>query len=147
LFNYFIDPIKLNEFIESNNFLISVNKELKKAGIHSEISSTIIGISKINHNFPMIIYNDRGNPITVIGIVDLGDDPNISEFTILTFIAKCLDIKITKKILVCIPSIREELKTLCFSHEIHVMEVEHKNKALELVKSLNKLLVIKLNES
>ena len=66
----------------------------------------------------------------------------------LNFVTKCSDIKATQKILISIPSLNEELRTLCFNHGITVLLAKDKEEAVfELIKMISNVFMVNLHES
>jgi Thaumarchaeal output domain 1 len=147
LFSYTIDLFKVKALIESNNSILSVSKELSRSAINSNILDTIIGNSGLNYTFPLIIYNNQNYPSILVNILNIEDETDSGETFVLSFIARCSDIKISQKILICTPYLKEELKTLCFNNGIKVIEAISQDKAeVDLVKVVTNICNVRTNE-
>jgi hypothetical protein len=128
---YTINPKKLDEITNGEDFLVSVIEELDRAGIKCEISVTLTGISKLQHEFGLVVYNETNFPICLIDTIDTGDsDDDQQSMDVLSFIAKCLDTNTPTKILVTVPPhLNKNLKALISSNKIVVIESNSRDEA------------------
>ena len=69
-------------------------------------------------------------------------------FNVLNFVTKCSDIEASQKILISIPGLSEELRTLCFNNGITVLLAKDKEEAVfELMKMIGNVSMVNLHES
>jgi hypothetical protein len=136
LYSYTINLQKLDELLHYDNFLLSIVDELDRIGIKSELLGSIVGTSKIRHNFALVAFNEKNIPILVVDTIE-PDNNNVQEMFVLSFIAKCLDAKISNKILLAIPRLNENLRELINLNRIIVVEANKKDDAiLELTQTI-----------
>ena len=147
LFGYVVDLDKVTEFIQSHDLLLYVDYALKDANIKSTLKHSIKGISKLDHTFSIVVSNNSSHNI-VIDIINFENNSDMTKFNVLNFVTKCSDIKATQKILISIPSLNEELRTLCFNHGITVLLAKDKEEAVfELIKMISNVFMVNLHES
>jgi hypothetical protein len=136
LYSYTINLQKLDELLHYDNFLLSIVDELDRIGIKSELLGSIVGTSKIRHNFALVAFNEKNIPILVVDTIE-PDNNNVQEMFVLSFIAKCLDAKISNRILLAIPRLNENLRELINLNRIIVVEANKKDDAiLELTQTI-----------
>jgi hypothetical protein len=128
---YTINAKKLDEITNGEDFLFAVIEELDRAGIKCEISATLTGMSKLQHIFGLVVYNETNFPICLIDIIDTSHSDNDQQsMDVLSFIAKCLDTNVPTKMLVTIPPhMNKNLKTLTNSNKIAVIESNNRDEA------------------
>jgi Thaumarchaeal output domain 1 len=147
LFGYIVDLDKVAEFIQSHDLLLYVDHALKDANIKSTLKHSIKGISKLDHSFSIVVSNNNSHNI-VIDIINFENDPDMIKFDLLSFVTKCSDIEASQKILISIPSLDEEFRTLCFNNGITVLLAKDKEEVVfELIKMINNVFMVNLNES
>ena len=129
LYAYTINLQKLDEVLNYDNHLLSVVEELDRIGIKSELSGSIVGSSKIEHTFALVAYNEKNLPILVIDIIE-NNNNKTDEMLVLSFIAKCLDAKISNKILLTISGLKEGLRELININRIILVEANTKDEAV-----------------
>jgi hypothetical protein len=140
LHEYTIDISKLSKVVDADNsaIMISVIKELDKVGIKSWHQAAIIGISRMQHTFSLVVYDQKGErPIVVADIIE--SDDTAAETYILSFIAKCLDAKIEEKIIVIVNPhmLNQGLRELIGVYRIRLVESKtEENTVVELVKAV-----------
>lgn len=139
LFRYTISQEKLSEKLNDENFMFSVVEELGRVGIESKQLDSLTGTSKIQHTFSLIVYDNKKKPFIVVDIIqfeELNNNNNKKIETdndyidILSFIGKCLDIKVSNKILLAIPSLKERLRELININKIILVESKTKDDAV-----------------
>jgi hypothetical protein len=125
---YTVNFQRLDELLNANLYLDSVTEDLSRVGIKSEISGSIIGLSKMQHSFDLISFDEENHPIALIDIINLDNEED--AMTILSFIAKCADfVSIPNKILVAIPNLRQSLKDLVTNNKIILIESRTEDEA------------------
>lgn len=141
LHTYTVNPQKLDELLNYDNYLLSVVEELDRIGIKSKISGSIIGTSKLQHNFALVAYNEEILPTLVVDTIESNANNNkVEEMLVLSFIAKCLDAKVSNKILLAIPSLKESLRDLVNINRITLLEANSKDEAvLELTQAITEI--------
>jgi len=145
LFSYTFDSIKLKKFLESNNSNLSISKELYRSSIKTDVLGTITGESGLQYTFPLIIYNYENSFSIVVDILNINDEADSGEAFVLSFIAKCSDLKISQKILISVPHLKKELKKLCANNGIQLIESISQDKAeVDLVNFVNNLFNLKI---
>jgi hypothetical protein len=128
LFAYTVSMPTLSELSDDAYYMQYVMEQLDRAGIKASLFGTLTGLSKIQHTFTIVVYDGKDVPVLVVETiypVDNGDDRN-SETVLLSFIARCLDIKIPNKILVAIPTLLTDLRALASTYGITVIEANTK---------------------
>jgi len=113
--------------------MISVVGELEKVGIKSTLTEVIYGISGLQHNFSLVTYDMKDLPFVIVDELESQENNNTkreAEIFVLSFITKCLDVKVPNKILLAIPSLKENLKELLRMNGIVLVEAETKDEAV-----------------
>jgi len=116
---YSVNHEILNEIIDPAHSFDPMIFELKKLGINAVQNGTTTGLSKIKHTFPLIVYGDSEFPLLVVEIID---SSNGAESSLLSFIARCADIKILKKVVVFETGVDASLRQLAEINNIIVVE-------------------------
>jgi hypothetical protein len=132
LYSYTVDLQKVAEKLNEDNFMISVVGELDKLGIKSTLTEVIYGISGLQHNFTLVTYDMKDLPFVIVDELESQENNNTkreAEIFVLSFITKCLDVKVPNKILLAIPSLKENLKELLRMNGIVLVEAETKDEA------------------
>lgn len=137
LFTYTVNLQKLIEKLNADDFLFFVTEELDRIGIKSKQLDTIVGISKIPHIFPLVVYDDKKNPFVIVDTIQSENNnnnknkkENDENIKILSFIAKCLDVKVSNKIILAIPSLNKNLRELININKIILVESNTTDDAL-----------------
>jgi hypothetical protein len=155
LHTYIINYEKLAELLNDPNLMLSVVEELERVGIKSAISDSIAGVSQIQHTFDLVVYNERNVPLLVMDIIEpdqrvemknvpildsIQSDYKREETHVLSFIAKCIDANISNRVIVAIPSLKSNLKSLTNLNGIIVIESKTKADAvLEIIRMISHL--------
>jgi hypothetical protein len=155
LHTYIINYEKLAELLNDPNLMLSVVEELERVGIKSTISDSIVGVSQIQHTFDLVVYNKKNVPMLVMDIIEpdqrmemknvlildsIQSDYKKEETHVLSFIAKCIDANISNRVIVAIPSLKSNLKSLTNLNGIIVIESKTKDDAvLEIVRMISQL--------
>ena len=144
LFSYTVDLQKVAEKLNGDNFMISVVRELDKVGIKSTLTEVIYGISGLQHNFSLVTYDMKDLPFVIVDELESQKNNNNNnkeaEILVLSFITKCLDVKVPNKILLAIPSLKENLKELLRMNGIILVEAQTKDEAaLDLTQTITEI--------
>ena len=138
LFTYAINQQKLFEKLNDNNFMFFVVEELGRVGIESKQLGSIIGTSKIEHTFSLIVYDDKNNPFIVVDTIQFEEQNNNNNnrieneddnTQILSFIGKCLDTRVSNKIILAIPALKQNIRELININKITLVESKTKDDA------------------
>ena len=137
LFTYKINSKKLFSIIDKNNFLDLLNVKLNDIGVNSSFPGTITGLSKIEHSFDLVVYDDKDNntPLLVGDFLESssldGDGTNANgekiALLLLSFLGKCIDVKVRNKILISFSKLSDRLKVLADTHGINLVEIRPLN--------------------
>ena len=140
LYSYTVDHQKLSEKLNADNFMLSVFEELDKLGIKSSLIGAICGMSGLQHNFALVAYDSEDLPFVIVDGIESQtnhNDKKEDELSVLSFIAKCSDVKVSKKILLAIPSLRGNLGELLHANGIILVESTNKDEAaLDLAQTI-----------
>jgi hypothetical protein len=145
LYSYTVDHQKLSEKLNADNFMLSVFEELDKLGIKSSLIGTICGMSGLQHNFALVAYDSEDLPFVIVDVIESQTNHNDKkkeedELFVLSFIAKCSDVKVSKKILLAIPSLRGNLRELLHVNGIILVESTNKDEAaLDLAQTIREI--------
>ena len=131
LSTYATNKHRLEKKLATVSIVKSIYTILTKHQIKSNISATLKGESNLQHRFPLVVYNYKDTPVVVTEIVEIKEDnkdysgdrsyDSITNF-LLTFIAKCSDVKIAHKVLLVIPRLPEKVKNLAEINGIILIE-------------------------
>jgi hypothetical protein len=135
LFTYTVNPEKLSSIIDKNNYLDLLKDKLNNIGVTSSFPGTIAGLSKINHTFDLVVYDNKDNntPLLVGDILESsfldgdGINTNGEEIALLSFLGKCIDVKVLNKIFISFSKLSDRLKVLADTHGINLVEIPHLN--------------------
>jgi hypothetical protein len=142
IFSYSIDYDKLSGALDKVNYLVPVVEELDRHGIKSSFQGSIIGTSNIQHQFSLVVYNDKNKPLLLLEEIPEPDDETDRNSFIFSFIGKCLDIECPKKLLLTFDTIEDGLQRLIESNGITVLQSTSKEEAaLEIIQKLMEILL------
>jgi hypothetical protein len=123
--------------------MLSVFEELDKLGIKSSLIGAICGMSGLQHNFALVAYDSEDLPFVIVDGIESQtnhNDKKEDELSVLSFIAKCSDVKVSKKILLAIPSLRGNLRELLHVNGINLVESTNKDEAaLDLTQTIREI--------
>jgi TackOD1 domain-containing protein len=118
-----VNTQKLVEYLNNNNNpIISIMEELSNVGIKSGISDSVVGMSQIHHTFDLVVYDSKNIPILIMDMIEPSHYSEKEETQVLSFIAKSIDTNIQNKIILAIPSLKKNLKTLINLNGINLIE-------------------------
>jgi hypothetical protein len=143
-----INREKLAEVLNHPSRTQSLVEQLNKVGIKSTLSGSIVGVSQIRHTFDLVVYNEKNAPTLVMDVIEPDQsDQNKEENHLLSFIAKCIDANISSKVILAIPNLKRNLKSLINLNGGIVIESLTKDDAIsEVVATVSQLLgVEKIN--
>jgi hypothetical protein len=138
LYTYTVNPRKLSELLNANNYMLSVAEHLERIGIKSSSLGSLRGKSNIQHTFALVVYDERNTPIIIADTIESADH-RIDETFVLAFIARCLDVNVTNRVLIAIPRLEENLKALVYAHGIIVLEPNTRDEAeIDLIQYISR---------
>lgn len=96
---YDVNQEKVSVHFAKNNMMPLVAAELyKKHGIVAKSPGKVMGLSKIEHSFDLLIsHYETGEPILVADVLSDTDKNPLDKIQILAFYAKCLDANFATK--------------------------------------------------
>jgi hypothetical protein len=130
LMAYNVNQERVSEYIVKNNFLPYVAEELGKRNVRVESPGKVKGLSKVQHNFDLLISQDQSDePIMLADILEDVDNRQLNSVRILAFYAKCLDAnfstrKVIKKILLSSSELDNEACELAAAYGITILQSE-----------------------
>ena len=137
LFAYRVNMPKVTEALneQKNNYLLPVIDALNKIGIKSTSPGKLTGKSKTEHFFELIVYDKNECPIILVDTSKAGLSREPDDMKVLAFYAKCIDIDNlnkngVQKILIVVPALKEDAKTLASAYGISIIEVASKKEAV-----------------
>jgi hypothetical protein len=133
LFTYYVDQNKLSNMHKDYTYMSGLASELNKIHIKTSLPGYLMGTSKIRHEFGLVVYDNKDTPMIVADAIEQIQNDKDTETKILSFIAKCTDVKISGKILVVIPDLKEDLKALATTYGIIVIGLHTKEDALSKI--------------
>jgi hypothetical protein len=155
LHTFTVNSEKLVELLNDPNRMLSIVEELDRVGIKSIFSDSVVGVSQIRHTFDLVVYNKKNVPILVMDIIEpdqrmemknapildsIQSDHRREEASVLSFIAKSIDVNISNKVIIAIPSLKKNLKSLTNLNGIIVVESQTKSDAVfEIVRIISQL--------
>ena len=148
LHTFTVNYEKLAELLNHPCRTISFVEQLDKVGIKSTSSGSILGASQTRHTFDLVVYNEKNAPTLVMDVIEPDQsDQNKEENHLLSFIAKCTDANISSKVILAIPNLKRNLKSLINLNGGIVIESLTKDDAIsEVVATVCQLLgVEKIN--
>jgi hypothetical protein len=97
----------------------------------------------LQHNFSLVAYDTKDLPFVIVDGIESQtnhNDKKEEELFVLSFIAKCSDVKVSKKILLAIPSLRGNLRELLHVNGIILVESTNKDEAaLDLAQTIREI--------
>ena len=137
---YVFDVNKLSHIVNIDESMLSVVKELDKLGIKAVYQGTVTGASRMPHIFSLVVYVEKvEQPFLVADIIET--DHRTDEMRLLSFIGKCVDTRIEKKIVVAVPNLEEEgLRELIKANGIQLVELRSReDMAFDLVRTVEEI--------
>jgi hypothetical protein len=131
LMTYNVNLEKIAEYFVGTIFLPTVVAELnKKFGIMAVSPGKIVGLSKVQHTFDLLVlpYGGSTEPLLVGDVLDEKTDGHLDNVRILAFYTKCLDVnfstkKVIKKILVSTSEeLRQDARELAAAYGIIIIQ-------------------------
>jgi hypothetical protein len=137
---YVFDVNKLSHIVNIDESMLSVVKELDKLGIEAVYQGAVTGASRMPHIFSLVVYVEKvQQPFLVADIIET--DHRTDEMRLLSFIGKCVDTRIEKKIIVAVPNLEEEgLRELIKANGIQLVELRSReDMAFDLVRTVEEI--------
>ena len=134
LFTYTINPEKLFSIIDKNDFLDLLGARLISNGIQVSLPGTVIGLSKLEHTFDLVVFDNNQNSIPIL----VGDflesfsednnsiDANAEKF-VLSFIGRCIDTKARNKVFMSFSKLGDRTRILANAYGIHLVEIRNED--------------------
>ncbi|MEW5839999.1 MAG: hypothetical protein AB1753_03260 [Thermoproteota archaeon] len=134
---YSIDLIRLEKFIRESDYVLSIIEELRALGIDALEMGLVMGRSNVPHHFAIVAYRGRrtqgvsafhsGDPHVVAELVDrragvAGDKSSNSRTALLAVIAKFVDVAAQNKILLAIPRLDDDERSMAATYGIATIE-------------------------
>jgi hypothetical protein len=123
LFAYNVDVQALSKYMDQSDqdYQTLIVRALEKVGLRAVPGAGIQGSSQVQHNFDVLVYKDD-NTVPVLVIEIEKSKVAVESEAILNFIARSLDAKVPKKILVAKPGLAEDAKRLADTYGIITLE-------------------------
>ena len=130
LFSYKVIAQKLSPILNKNNYICSVKYGLNKAGIASDMSQELLGTSKVQHTFDLVAYSKDNQPMLVLDILESTLNGNEmekkeDEAFVLSFISKCIEVKVLNRVLISFLELSDRLKQLASAYQINIIETTY----------------------
>jgi hypothetical protein len=140
LFSYKVDGQKLSSILNKNNYVSSLREGLINAGINSNISHELTGTSKIQHTFDLVAYSKDNLPVLVLDVLESSLSRNSNEVqdvetVVLSYISKCVEVKVLNRILICFQELSGRVKQLANAYQINMIETSYQDDRLPEVVS------------
>jgi hypothetical protein len=123
LFAFVVEPRGLSKYLDDGDRELenSVVGALAKRGVRASVDAALIGSSQVEHKFDVIAYQTgSGDPVVAADIVR--SESPVGPEAVLNFFARCVDVKVPKKILIAVPRATEEAQKLAESYGMAVLE-------------------------
>jgi hypothetical protein len=123
LFAFVVEPRGLSKYLDDGDRELenSVVGALAKHGVRASVDAALIGSSELEHKFDVIAYQTgSGDPVVAADIVR--SESPVGPEAVLNFFARCVDVKVPKKILIAVPRATEEAQKLAESYGMAVLE-------------------------
>jgi phage FluMu protein Com len=139
---YLVDKQRLSTLLDDLNYMVLVVEELERFGIKCSFQAIATGTSGIQHCFDFIAYDKYNNPILILDTIgSLAETYDSNETFILSFIARCLDVRTSYRILVTLVDLEENLKTLTTLNNVILIRARTKEEASpEIIQRVTELL-------
>jgi hypothetical protein len=99
----------------------SIAGALKTRGVKASVDVSVMGASQVEHKFDIVAYQtDSQDPVVAADI--LKSESPIGPEAVLNFFARCVDVKVPKKIMVAVSKVTEEAQKLADTYDIAVLE-------------------------
>jgi hypothetical protein len=121
---YIVNREKLLSELGNTEYLNSLVHMLKKIeNIKCASPGYAIGKSKIQHNFSLLILDDKNNnnPFIAADMVVVSEDQS-GEMQVISLFAKCMDAGISHRFLLSTKSVDEKAKSLAKAYGIQLFE-------------------------
>jgi TackOD1 domain-containing protein len=125
LFSYTIDSQKLSSIFDKNDYVSSIKRKLENIGIGSSVSDKLTGVSMVQHTFDLIVYNKHNIPqivLDILGPSTAGHNQEDDEIFLLSFISRCMEVKVPNKVLISFMQVNDRVKQLANTYQIHVID-------------------------
>jgi Thaumarchaeal output domain 1 len=142
LFTYSINYPKLSDALDKVNYLLPVVEELDRHGIRSSFQGSITGISNTQHQFSLVVCDDKNKPLLLLEeMPEAHNNTNHNTF-IFSFVGRCLDIQCPRKFLLIFDVIEEGLQRFIQSNGIIVLQsTTRQEAALEIIQKITEMLI------
>lgn len=130
---FYVDQNKLSDLHEDFTCLSGIASKLSEIHVKTSTPGYLLGTSKIRHEFGLVVYDNKDIPMLAADIIEQFQNDKDTETKILSFVAKCTDVKISNKILVVIPALKENLKALAIAYGIIVVGSDTKENLISRV--------------
>jgi hypothetical protein len=139
---YLVDKQRLSTLLDDLNYMVLVVEELERFGIKCSFQAIATGTSGIQHCFDFIAYDKYNNPILILDTIgSLDETYDSNETFILSFIARCLDVRTSYRILVTLVDLEENLRTLTTLNNVILIRARTKEEASpEIIQRVTELL-------
>jgi hypothetical protein len=123
LFAFVVEPQGLSRYLDLGDRELenSIVGALEKRGVKAAVDVSVMGASQVEHKFDIIAYQtDSQDPVVAADIVK--SESPVGPEAVLNFFARCVDVKVPKKILIAISKAAEETQKLADSYNIAILE-------------------------
>ena len=133
VYKYILDP-KSKTLLETWTIDYELlRKEIKKHGWSIEYPATLTGVSGVSHNFSLVIWSQKERPVAEF-VVDIEiQEEEVDELKVLSFFAKTFDIRAKKKVLVAVPKLSENAKTIASGYNLIIKECPNAKKVVDAI--------------
>jgi hypothetical protein len=123
LFAFIVEPQGLSKYLDDSDRELenSIAGALKTRGVKASVDVSVMGASQVEHKFDIVAYQtDSQDPVVAADI--LKSESPIGPEAVLNFFARCVDVKVPKKIMVAVSKVTEEAQKLADTYDIAVLE-------------------------
>ncbi len=123
LFAFVVEPQGLSRYLDDSDRELenSIVGALEKRGVKASVDAALIGSSQVEHKFDIIAYQTGSHDPVVAADIVKSESP-VGPEAVLNFFARCVDVKVPKKILIAVSKATEEAQKLADSYGIAVLE-------------------------
>ena len=120
---YAVDQEAVAKYLDKTGFQfhLSVVDALRSRGVNAAPRAAVTGSSQVQHTFDIVAYlGDEPEPAVAVEI-EKSSEP-VDPESLLNFLARCLDVKVGRKVFIGIPGFSEEARKLAVAHGIEIIE-------------------------
>jgi|GEM_PF-713265 len=123
LFAFVVEPEGLSKYLDDGDRELenSIVGALEERGVRASVDAALTGSSQVEHKFDIVAYQTgSGDPVVAADIVR--SESPVGPEAVLNFFARCVDVKMPKKILIAVSRAAEKARKLAESYDIAVLE-------------------------